>query len=69
MRLVSSIENRNKQAETDQIRVKAALKVMESNYVGDIEKCGTTFDDKAIEDYCVFSFHEFDDVENCKDKD
>lgn len=45
--------------------VKTALAVLKSNNVGDISKCMTT-DPKEQESYCVKGYHEFEDVEECK---
>jgi len=39
MQYLHELNNRQKKSETDMIRVKSALAVVKSNFVGDAKKC------------------------------
>lgn len=42
---------------------------MQSNNVGNINKCKPDQSEKEIEDYCISAYTEFDEIEGCKVKD
>lgn len=39
MQYLNELNNRDKKKETDMIRVKSALSVLKTNFVGDAKKC------------------------------
>lgn len=49
------------------VRVKSALAVAKSNFVGDARKCKMGQTQKEMDNYCVISFTDFDEIEGCKD--
>lgn len=40
---------------------------MNANYSGDMKACNPKKTPKMIEEYCVKSFKEYDEIESCKD--
>ncbi len=67
MQQMHELESRKKQEETDYLRIKAAMKVMQANFVGDMKKCKKDLSPSEVENYCMGAYQDFEEVENCKD--
>lgn len=63
------LENRRKKEEADKIKIETAMKVMQSNFVGNMKLCSPDKSEKEIENYCVSAYTDFDDIQSCNTKD
>lgn len=66
IKLLQEIEHRDKQQEAEKIRLKAALKVVRSNFIGNEEHCKMDNEQRVRDEYCEKYIDDLDDIIKCK---